>query len=201
MPQFGGTAHELPEWKFRIKTKMSYIEKAKPEERDKLRAEMASNIIDSLTDDALKLAMDIGVDEICERGGVEKLIAAIETHVTQSKDDEARELFHAGTRPDGPLCRQHGEAMQSYITRRKRWYDRMHLLDGTYTVSEPILTDYLLDNARLTNEQKLMIRTVCGNRRKFDEIATALKHQHARIHEREKGGAREQNTPKGGGTF
>lgn len=38
-----------------------------------------------------------------------------------------------------------------------------------------ILVDDLLDGAGLTKEYKLMTRTVCGSRRKFDDIATALR--------------------------
>eukprot|EP00975_Prorocentrum_lima_P024187 5089484-Prorocentrum_lima.AAC.1 len=96
-----------------------------------------------------------------------------------------RVTFHAGTRIDGPVARQAGETKMEYITRRRRWFQRLTSLDGETTVSENILADYLLDCSGLTFEHKLMIRTVCGNRRKFDEIALALRQQHPRVHLRE----------------
>jgi len=163
-------------------TKYRTILAGKAEDRSMKLAELASKVTDVLTDDALKVAMDIGEQDLATEEGVTALIDAMEEHVMQYKDDEARELFHAGTQVDGPLSRQHGESMSSYIARRRRWFQRLTELDAATKVSENILADYLLDCAGLPPDQKLMIRTVCGNRREFDEVATALRHQHPRIH-------------------
>ena len=57
----------------------------------------------------------------------------------------------------------------------------MTSLDSNTKVSENILADYLLDRANLTEEHKLMIRTVVGNESDFLKIANALMRQHSKI--------------------
>ena len=146
-------------------TKMKAVELGKPEDRDHKRVELMGKITDSLTDDALKIAMDLGLEELAKEGGHDVLIKTIEDYVMQFKADEARDLFHAGTRGVGQLSRQTGEPMTSYITRRRRWIQRLQSLDSNTKVSENILADCLLDCSGLSQEQKLMIKTVCGNRR------------------------------------
>ena len=185
VPQYGGTAQDFEEWKFRVMSKVTATNAVKQEEKAGKLAELASRVTDALTDDALKIAMDIGGEALAKKDGLAQLVKAMEEHVMQFKADEARDLFHAGTRRDGAMSRQTSESMQSYIARRRRWLQRLHVLDGDTQVSENILADYLLNCSGLTHEQKLMIRTVCGNRRKFEEIASALRQQHPTIQTRE----------------
>ena len=70
--------------------------------------ELASKVVDALCDEALKIAIDIGVDDIAAVGGINTLVTAIEDHVSQFKDDEAQELFAIGSKTDGELYRQMG---------------------------------------------------------------------------------------------
>lgn len=51
-------------------------------------------------------------------------------------------------------------------------------------VSQNILADYLLGGAGLNKQEKLMIRTMCGNRHTFEDLAIALRKQHPSAHER-----------------
>ena len=81
----------------------------------------------------------------------------------------AAELFDEVLYED-TVWRATGESMQSYIARRKRWERRLTDLDADTKVSSSILTDYLLEFSGISKPEKLMIRTVCGNRRKFDEV-------------------------------
>lgn len=62
----------------------------------------------------------------------------------------------------------------------------MSSFDSSMSVSENTLADYLLDGAGLSKEKELMSRTACGNRRKFDEIPTALRQEHPKTHKKEK---------------
>ena len=50
-----------------------------------------------------------------------------------------------GAMTTGPLCRQRGEPMTSYISRRTRWWVRIKELDRTFSATEILLADYLLD--------------------------------------------------------
>ena len=75
--------------------------------------------------------------------------------------------------------------MQSYISRRKRWWTRIRELDSSFNVYETLLADYLLDDAGLTKDQRLMILTVTGNVRTQSAIEDALRKQHSRTHESE----------------
>ena len=49
--------------------------------------------------------------ELPKPGGLELLIKNIEEYIVTVKDDEARDLFQAGTRHSGPLSRQPMESM------------------------------------------------------------------------------------------
>ena len=141
VPLYSGTAFDLPEWRFRVTTKRKAIDAMKADERGQKLADLVSKVTDALTDEALRIAMDIGEDTLSKPNGIDTLIKAIEEHVMQFKDDEARDLFHAGTRMDGPLARQPGEPMTGYIARRRRWLQRLQSLDGETKVSENILAD------------------------------------------------------------
>ena len=74
--------------------------------------------------------------------------------------------------------------MQQYVIRRKRWYDRLKIMDSQTNISENILTDYLLDCSDITETQKLMIKTAVGTGTKwtFDSVALKLKEHRAKIH-------------------
>ena len=141
IPHFSGSAYLLPEWKFKVLRKKAVINCIQDDAvREEKLAELVSKIIDGLTDDALQVTMDLGDTVLNRTTGIDFIIAAMENMVTGSKEDGARDLFQAGTKSDGPLTRQHGESMASYITRRKRWFDRMKKIDSTTNVSENILS-------------------------------------------------------------
>ncbi len=107
--------------------------------RESKLVELASKVVDALCDEALKIAIDIGVDEVAAVGGITTLVAAIESHVSQFKDDEAHKVFAIGSKADGELSRQRIESMVSYITRRKRWVIRLTDLDSNTKLSDVVL--------------------------------------------------------------
>lgn len=151
--------------------KAEALDTVKPEESDQTHADLISRVIDAFTDDALRFAMEMVFDSLGGPGRLAVLIRAMEDHVTLFQDDEARDLLHACTRVDSPLSRQTGESMTPYVTRRKRWIQRLTSLDNSTDVSENILAGYLLGGASLNKDEQLMIRTVCGNHRVLEEIA------------------------------
>jgi hypothetical protein len=140
LPTYSGSAAGLHEWKFKVLTKVKALEQIEDDViRESKLVELASKVVDALCDEALKIAIDIGVDDIAAIGGIIHLVTAIEDHVSQFKDDEAQELFAIGSKTDGELSRQRGESMVSYITRRKRCVLRLTDVDSNTKVSNKIL--------------------------------------------------------------
>ena len=87
------------------------------------------SIIQAFSDDAPKIAIDMTEDESVADQAIKTLMDRVEAHSARYKKDDARELHRAGTRTSGPMCRQSGESMISYVSRRRRWYKRLQLLD------------------------------------------------------------------------
>jgi hypothetical protein len=107
VPIFNGSASGLQEWKFKVNTRMAAIMAEKDEDiRNQKCIELTGKIVDALTEEALKVAMDIGTENILKVGGLQKLITELEAHVMATKEDEARELYHFGAKLNGPLSRQ-----------------------------------------------------------------------------------------------
>ena len=80
---------------------------------------LASKVIQGLKDDAFLVAADIGVDVLTQEDGVDILVEAMRDLVFPFKEEEAKLLYKIGHNPDGVLSRQHGEAMVTYISRRR----------------------------------------------------------------------------------
>ena len=74
VPKYAGHAWNLEEWKFRVMNKKKAIEMMTDTEKipEKI-ADLASRIIDGLTDDALKIAMDLGDNVLTKLDGLDKL--------------------------------------------------------------------------------------------------------------------------------
>ena len=70
---------------------------------------------------------------------------------------ETKELYREGAKLGGVLSRQNGESMASYIQRRRRWFAKLIALDAAYKVPETLLTDMLLENSGLSEQQQLMV--------------------------------------------
>ena len=193
VPLYNGTAHGLIEWRFKINNRKREITSIAEEDQKAQRLDqLVSKVIDGLSDEALKVAMDLTEEQLAATTAIDTLVAAMVEHVSKFKSDEARELFKAGSRTTGPLTRQRGETMSSYIARRRRWITRLKSLDTNTTVSENILADDLLDCAAQA-EQILTVRTASNNESVFDDIAKCLRRQHAEIHLKESRGAQPQD--------
>ena len=186
MPLYSGSAHRFTEWKFKVKNRMRAVEAVQDAEiKVQKQATLVSSVIDALSDDALKIAMDMSEEELAAATATQDLMNKIEDHTSRFKIDEARELHRAGTRTTGPLCRQNGEPMSSYISRRRRWYKRLRAMDPTTVVSENILSDQLIDCANMNEQEKLSVRTLSGESTAFDVIAGHMTRICRAVHEKE----------------
>jgi hypothetical protein len=185
VPIHTGTAVGFETWAFKVRAKMTAIDavEQKPEDKARKKSELASQLLDGLTGQALQCAMDIGHRDLIGRGGIDKLISDIKDMVRDAREDELTELVAFGSQKHGPLTRQRGEPMNVYLSRRGRWWARCKELDAEVHISENILVDYLLDGAHITDDQKRMIMTSVGNKKKLSDIHNALRKQHNRIHE------------------
>ena len=111
MPIYNGTTAEYEEWLFRVRGKHRRAQ------NDEERRDVVNKIVEGLRDGALRVAMDIGYDQLEELDGFEQLIQAMEALVRPLRSLEAKELYHLGVRPRGKLSRQPTEPMVDYILR------------------------------------------------------------------------------------
>ena len=125
-PMYGGSSHRFKEWQFKIKNRLRAVTSITDDEQETQKmASLVTSLIDALSDDALKLAMDMTEEELVSAEAVQTLMDRIEANSARYKKDEARELHRAGSCTVGPLCRQTGESIISHVSRRRRWYNRL----------------------------------------------------------------------------
>ena len=137
--------------------------------------------------------MDLGIEVLKNKDALEQLHDAMENHVYPKAQAEAKELYRVGHKTKGALSRQSGEAMVSYVARRRRWWALLKSLDQTLELSTSIRGDLMLEAAKLSRIEQLLVLTSTNNNHEFDIIATALVDQHAKVHMGEKATNKEHN--------
>ena len=77
-------------------------------------------VMAGLGGEALQLARDIGVKDLCKKGGIDELMTKMQKLVFPTLRQEASQLYAIGHEKGGILCRQtaQNEPMASYIERR-----------------------------------------------------------------------------------
>ena len=194
IPIYNGSASGFDEWKFKslglvrsIKKQCDFKEKNSGRGMENQLDDLSAKVCEALEGEALRISVEIGHDELGTKDGVQVLVDAIEKTIPLGdKEDDARELYHLGAKSRGQFARQCGESMVSHIGRRLRWWLKLKSLDGTMSVSESILADYLLLCAGLSPAERLMIKTAIGSSEKtFAIVASFLRKHHPNIHETE----------------
>ena len=185
IPRFGGEPHGLQEYLYRVRARAARESHMDPSEVKKL-GPLGLRLLEGLRGNAFKLAQQIEVSKLGEKDGHEALLLLFEKSLKPRKDLEARELYAAGARDGGLLARQTGEAMSSYVLRRRTWWSHLQQLDDSIQVSEGILAEQMLQNSGLTDDQKLMIRTTLHGKLTVDKVGNELLNQHPRIQDRER---------------
>ena len=75
MPIYSGTAHGLAEWKFKLQNKRRVSEATVDEEQKAIKlAQLISQVIEGLSDDALRIAMDMSEEELAAPGAITTLV-------------------------------------------------------------------------------------------------------------------------------
>lgn len=145
-------------------------------------------LVEGLRGQALKLAQHLKPEQLAASGGPELLLKQFTENLKPRASQEARELYSAGSKENGVLSRQAGEPMSSYVTRRKTWWIALQDLDSTIKVPDVILAEQMLANSGITNDQKLMVRTMLQGDLTVTKVAEELLAQRPRVHEGERRG-------------
>ena len=182
VPVFSGDPAQLDEWVFRTKARVYAVDTTVDDHGAQALKSLASRIIEGLKGDALKVAMDMNQAELIDAAGVDKLIATMVREITPRKKTDARELYQEGSKLHGPLSRQRGESMSSYLLRRTRWWQKLQALDGATTVSENILADVTLNAARLSDTERQIAMSKLPDDLKMDDVKSTLKHLFPKKH-------------------
>ena len=99
MPFYSGAAHRRTEWRFKVENRKRTLEFiADKEAKAQNMANLVTQVIDGLSDEAFKIAMDMCEEQLGSPDAIETLITLMSDHVAKYKPDEARELYKAGSR-------------------------------------------------------------------------------------------------------
>ena len=184
IPRFAGDATKLAEYQFRVRLRQ-VREKTISEEEKKKIGPLGLRLVDGLSGPALQVVRDLPIEKLAEENGPTFLLHALQTALQPRSNQEARELYQAGAQAGGILSRQNGESIASYVLRRRTWYTMMTDLDTNLKLPEQILAEQTLQNAGISPDHQLLIRTALGGQMNMTKLCEELVAQHARIHERE----------------
>ena len=150
-------------------------------EIESMRAELVQKVLEGLRGDAYLVAQDLGVSKLMEDDGIDQLITALKKMIFPLQALEAKELFRVGQQVAGPLARQTGESVTSYISRRRRWWRQVQELDSSMVISDGMRAELLIEAAGLSKQEQLMVRTAARTP-SFDAYAAVLLEHHGKIH-------------------
>ncbi|CAE7591026.1 RE1 [Symbiodinium sp. CCMP2592] len=186
IPRFDGSLHLLQEYSYRVRMRAKKEKEMDPGEVKKL-GPLGMRLIEGLRGPALHIVKSLKDETIVSpEKGPEAILQALTNALRPRRQQEARELYLAGSKEHGILSRQHGEPMSTYILRRRSWYAMLTDLDNEIKLPELLLAEQILMNANVTEEHQLMIRTSLNQVISVEGICNELVNQHGNLHLREK---------------
>ena len=185
IPRFNGDPMMLPEYTYRVKTRMEKESKMTKEEVDKL-GPLGLRLIEGLRGPALRIVQQLDVQVLGGTDGPKKILEVFHANLRPRKTQEARELYTVGAREGGPMSRQSTESMSSYVSRRRAWWAALRSLDDSLKVPEAILAEQVLTNSGISYDQQLMVRTMLQGKLTVESVSEELVAQHPQLHERER---------------
>ena len=184
IPRYNGDPSRLNEWIFRSRT-LERKEKSLVDTEQKKLGPLTLRLIECFSGQALIIAQGLDMAKLEKaEDGLDYLIESLTVELRPRRLQQARELYEAGAQTGGLLARQPSESMGQFVLRRRAWYRAMVDLNKELKLPDLILSEQLLNNAGLSHDQKLMIRTAIGGDMKFDRVAEELVAQHPHIHDR-----------------
>ena len=175
------------EYSYRVRMRVRKEAEMDPGEVKKL-GPLGLRLVEGLRGPALYIVKALKEDLITSAKGPEAILQALVSSLRPRRQQEARELYLAGSREHGILSRQYGEPMSTYILRRKTWYAMLTDLDTEIKLPELLLAEQILMNANVSEEHQLMIRTSLSQVISVEGVCNELVNQHGHIHLREKKG-------------
>ena len=113
---FDGSAHRFKEWRFQTEMEIA----AAKEDGDKKRIEKTAEIVRALRKEAHDVAMDIGMETLMKKDGVDVLIEKLYQQAFPRLTSEAKDLYKAGHSETGtsqpPARRAHALVHESATT-------------------------------------------------------------------------------------
>ena len=185
IPRFDGSLNLLQEYAFRVRMRVKKEKEMDPAEVKKL-GPLGLRLVEGLRGPALHIIRAVKEETLISEKGPEAILEALVRSLRPRRQQEARELYLAGSRENGLLSRQHGEPMSTYVLRRRTWYAMMTDLGSEIKLPDLLLAEQILMNAGVTQEHQLMIRTSLGQIITVDGVCNELVNQHGNLHLREK---------------
>ena len=156
IPRFDGNPNHLPEYTYRVKTRMAK-EAAMSKDEMATLGPLGLRLVEGLRGQALRLAQQVNIDVLSTSAGPTTLLKVFNDTLKPRKEQEARELYAAGAKEGGMLSRQSTESMASYVSRRRAWWAALQNLDSDLKIPDILLGEQILCNSGITDDQKLMI--------------------------------------------
>ena len=138
VPRFDGSPHALQDYEWRVRTKMAKEAEMSKEEVAKL-GPLGLRLVEGLRGPALRLAQQVDISVLSSSAGPTTLLKALNSNLKPRKEQQARELYSAGSKEGGMLSRQHGEPMSSYVARRTSWWNALQSLDQELKMPDVLL--------------------------------------------------------------
>ena len=184
---YDGSPHQFEDWKAQVEVQVATARLAKDAEDIPINlSKVGSKIFTGLHGDALRIVKEkVGTVKVPTEEGAKLMLTAIDEELFIRRREIAKDLHKQGTFQYGILSRASGEPMSAYISRRQRWWERVRTLDQGITIPDSMLADYMLDAARLTDEQKLHVRTQCDDELEMAKVIKHLKRLYSNLHEKE----------------
>ena len=141
---------------------------------------LTAKVVDALR----RCAMEIGLAKLMEADGLDLIVQKVHARLFPQRSAEAR------WRPDEPSP---GEPMTSFISRRRRWWTLVRVMDNTLELGDTVQGSMMLEQAGLSRFEQNMVLTKTKGQRTMTAIAEALLEQHFDVHHR----GREAPVPTG----
>ena len=119
---YDGHPADFKEWQFQTEMKATLARS------DEAKApKYVQEVMAGLRGEALQLARDIGVKDLCKKNGIDELMTKMQKIAFPTLRQEASQLYAIGNEKGGILSRQtaQNEPMSSYIERRTQWWKMM----------------------------------------------------------------------------
>ena len=139
---YNGHPADFKDWQFRTEMKATLARS------DEAKApKYVQEVMQGLGGEALQLARDIGVKDLCKKDGIDELMKKMQKLVFPTLRQEASQLYSIGHEKGGILSRQTSpcEPIASYIERRTQWWKLMKEHDPTVQITDEIRSDPLLE--------------------------------------------------------